>query len=69
MSPRVRLTQFFATACAMTTKPSVHMTKEVARRRSAGTPSGRATSAATSPANRKFRMKPVPKCIPSRAEA
>jgi hypothetical protein len=69
MSPRVRSTQFLATACAITTKPSVHMTNEVARKRNAGMPKGRATRAANRPAQRKLIKKPVPKWMPMSAEA
>ena len=55
MSPRVRLIQFLAIACPMMTKPSVHITKEVARSLSAGMPSGNAMAPASNPAARKFR--------------
>ena len=55
MSPRVTLIQFLATACPMMTKPSVHMTKEVARSRSAGMPSGRAIRPAMKPAATRLR--------------
>ena len=69
MSPRVSVTQFFATICATTTKPSVHITNEVARRRSAGTPSGSATSAAMTAAAQRLKTNGVPKCIDSSADA
>ncbi|MET4689411.1 hypothetical protein ABIA13_003856 [Sinorhizobium fredii] len=50
MSPRVTEIQFLAIAWPMITNPSVHMTKEVARSRSAGMPSGSAQAPASSPA-------------------
>ena len=55
MSPRVRPIQFLAIACPMMTKPSVHITKDVARSLSAGMPSGSAIAPASTPAARKFR--------------
>jgi hypothetical protein len=69
MSPRVSSIQFLATVCAMTTKPSVHITNEVARRRSAGMPSGSAIAAAMAAAANRLKTKGVPKCIDSSAEA
>ena len=69
MSPRVRSIQFLATACAITTSPKVHITNDVARKRSAGIPKGKAISAANRPPNKKLITKPVPKWMPSKAEA
>ena len=61
MSPRVKSIQFLAKACAITTKPSVHITNDVVRRRSAGMPSGKATNAAIKPAPSRLMTNGVPK--------